>query len=180
MAGIDTSMISAPPGKRRAAVRKPPEPEKSPLDTRIEGLQSLGQAGQFLLLGFGQWADAATVGQHWPGFSKEVADLADKYEIVAKYVDPLSKVGPLTGLLVTALPFFMQIAANHNWLNAGRLAGMPGANIVPKELLEAQMQMQIAQMQREAMEAQRKTREALQKLQSEMENEAKETAGATA
>jgi hypothetical protein len=107
--------------------------------------------GQGLLILTGQYADAATVGKHFHPIATEVANIADDNESVAKVIDLVIAVGPYGALVSAVLPFAMQIAANHKWIDPNALMGQ---GVVPPEVLDAQMRAQVARMQTEALKAQ--------------------------
>jgi hypothetical protein len=160
---IDMSGVSAPP-KRRAArapvQRQSAEPEYSQRQMRSEGLQGLGALAQGILNMAGQYADAGAIGMYWPRMATETAKLADDYEVIAKPIDILIRVGPFGALIALGMPLVMQIAANHRLVDASR---MMGSSVMPPEVLEAQMKSQIMRQQAEA---QREQMEALKEAQS--------------
>lgn len=139
---------------------------RSPVEKRTEGLNGLGQLAQGLLLMTGQYADAAAMGMHWGGISSEVAKIADSNETVAKPVDFLIEIGPYGALIEAAIPFVMQILANHKVIKP---EAMLGSNIVSPEVLEAQMKAKMLQMQAQAMRAQQQALAEAQAAQAEME-----------
>lgn len=126
----------------------------------------LAQAAQGVCVLFGNYADAATVGKFAPALSSEVANLADQYEVVAGPVDFLIQIGPLSGLLAVLLPMGLQLAANHNVVDASRLASQ---GVVPPAVLEAQMQAEVMRMQAEAMAAQQKALREAQAAREQLE-----------
>jgi hypothetical protein len=134
------------------------------VDKRTEGLNGVAQLIQGGLLLFGQHADAAAIGMHFPAVSKELAACAESNEAIAKPIDFLIEVGPYGALIAAALPLVMQFAANHKLVNASMLAGQ---GVVPPEVLESQMKAQMAQMQAQALREQREAVRLAQQAQKE-------------
>jgi hypothetical protein len=87
--------------------------------------------GQGLLLLTRQYADAATVGTHFPNVARELANLAENYDQLAKPIDLLIQIGPFGALIAAAMPMVMQLAANHNLIDA--TSGLGG--VVPPKML---------------------------------------------
>lgn len=127
-------------------------------ESRLTGALGIGQLGQTICIATGQMADAATIGQHWEGIAREVVNVAETEgnEWLANGLDLLVKVGPYTALAFAVMPFALQLAANHKMLDASKLGGR---GVVSPEVLEAQMQAQMAQMEVDAL---RQKNEALQ------------------
>ena len=178
---LDMSAAKAPPKKRTpstrtatAPVRKEePQANTGHVDRREAGLNGLAQLGQGVLLLLGQHADAATVGMHWPPISHELALVAESNEKIAKPIDLLIEIGPYGALASALLPFVMQIAANHRWIDASKMPGQ----VLPPEVLEARMQ---TKMMEAAAEAKRKQNEALaeaRRAQAEFEAAMRESDG---
>lgn len=155
---IDMSQAKAPPRKRATSTtpRATPKVAETATNTeasaiqiaREEGLNGLGQLGQAVCLMFGLRADAATIGMHWGPIAHETAKLADMHEEVAKPVDFLIQIGPYTAFVMALLPFGLQIAANHKWIDQANVAGM---GVVSPDVLDAQVKAQLAQKQAEEM-----------------------------
>lgn len=147
------SAAKAPPRKavgRPRTVQAPATVDtKSMVDKRDEGLQGIAQLIQGICLVTGQYADAATIGQHFPKLSREVAKVAETNEKIAKPIDFLIEIGPYGGLIAAAMPLVMQLLANHKVIPA---TGMGG--VVPPEVLDAQMRAQITRMQADALREQ--------------------------
>lgn len=153
---IDMSAAKAPPRRtpsRTVKATPPPVESKTLNDKRREGLMGLAQLAQGLCLMTQQYADAATIGQHFPPFGAEIANLADTYDVVAKPIDFLIEIGPFGAVIAAGMPFVLQLLANHKVIDGSRMAGQ---GIVPPEVLEAQMKAQVAQMQAEALLEQRR------------------------
>ena len=138
----------------------------SQTEKRAKGLMEIGQLGQGVLLMIGQYADAAAIGQHFAPVAKELANIADSSELVAKPIDFLIEVGPYGALIAAGLPLVMQIMANHRMLNADMLVTQ---GVVPPQLLEAQMKAQVATIATEAMKAQQLAMKEAQAAQAEFE-----------
>lgn len=169
---IDMSAATVKPPQRKTAASKTavastrPADYRSPVEKRTEGLNGLGQLAQGLLLMTGQYADAAAVGLHFGGIASEVAKIADSNETVAKPIDFLIEVGPYGALIQATIPFVMQILANHKVIKADALMG---SNVVPPDVLEAQMKAQIMRTQALAMREQQAALAEAQAAQREME-----------
>jgi hypothetical protein len=162
--------IPTPPPARKSAARKP---SAAPLtvaqtvkDKRTEGLMGLAQLGQGLCILTGQYADAATIGRHWPNVAPELAGVAEEHDWLAKPIDLLIEVGPFGALIAALLPFGMQIAANHGWVNADALSSQ---GVVPPQVLEAQMKADVARMQADAMRQQAEAMREAQRAQADYE-----------
>jgi hypothetical protein len=167
---IDMSLAAkAPPRKttgRAATPKNTPVQITTLNDRRTEGLIGVSQLAQGLLLMVGQYADAATIGKLFPPLAKEVANIADEHDIVARPVDLLIQVGPYGALIATGLPFVLQIAANHRWIDASRLGAQ---GVVPPEVLEAQMKTEVARVQAQEMMRQQQMIQEAQRVQKEYE-----------
>jgi hypothetical protein len=156
---IDMTAAKAPPARKTAAKRAPAPPPpaveigaKSALNqSRFEGLMGLAQLGQGVCLMSGLYADAMTIGKFFPPVAVEVANIADDNESVAQPLDFIIKIGPYGALIAAAMPFVMQILANHGVIDATKAAGQ---GIVPPQVLEAQMKAEMMRMQAEAMREQ--------------------------
>lgn len=159
------------PQRKTAASKAAVAPAKqadyrSPVEKRTEGLNGLGQLAQGLLLMTGQYADAAAVGMHFGGIASEVARIADSNETIAKPVDFLIEVGPYGALIQATIPFVLQILANHKVIKADALIG---SNVVPPDVLDAQMKAQIMRTQALAKREQMAALAEAQAAQREME-----------
>lgn len=173
---IDMSLASTTPPPRKttsgASARRTTKAQPQQQDTRTvtdrraEGLMGLGQLGQGLCMLFGNYADAAAIGTHVPNIAPEFAKLGETNDFIAKGLDFLIDVGPYGGLVAVTLPFVLQIAANHKWINAGMLAGQ---GVVAPEVLDAKMRADMSRMQAEAARAQQQALIEAQKAQEEYE-----------
>lgn len=139
---------------------------KTVAEKRTEGLNGLGQLAQGLCLMMGQYADAATFGMHWSPIASEVARIADSNDTVAKPVDFLIEIGPYGALVQAAMPFVMQILANHKVI---KVDAMLGSGVVAPEVLDAQMKAQVMRAQAAAMREQQMALAEAQQAQREME-----------
>lgn len=170
---IDMSNAKAPP-KRAANTTKSPASRLSTVqqdvrtvnDKRTEGLIGASQLVQGLCLMTGQFADAAAIGRFFPPVAKELANVADGSEILAKPIDLIIEVGPYGALIAAGLPLVMQLMANHKMLDASRLGSQ---GVVPPEVLEAQMKAEVARMQADAMRQQQLAMKEAQAAQAEYE-----------
>lgn len=159
--------VKAPPTRNRktAAAAAPSIPVPvSQREVRESGLNGLAQLGQGLLIMGGQFADAATVGRHFPNTARELATLADQYEQLAKPIDIIIQLGPFGALLAAGMPLVMQILANHKVIDAS--SGLGG--VVPPEMLEAQMKSEIVRMQAEQLRAQQEAMREMQAAQADL------------
>lgn len=160
---IDMSAAKAPPRRTARASVTPVAPPSSAKDKRTEGLLGLGQLAQGICTITQQYADAATIGQHWENIAPELASLADEYDVLAKPIDLLIQAGPFGALIATVLPFGMQILTNHGILKPGTMGSLP------PELLETRMKTQLMRMQAESMREQQKALREAQTAQAEVE-----------
>lgn len=163
---------SAPPSKGGSTSSRPKaSPAQSTRAKREEALNGLGQLAQAPLLATKQYADAGAIGLHWPGISTELATLAESQPAIAKFVDPLIKAGPYTGLVMAILPFATQILVNHGRIPAGAMGSQPANSLsaqVEASLAEAEMNALQAQLQAE--QAAQKLREQIKQARQEMMN----------
>lgn len=178
MVAIDMKAATAPP-KKTAARRQQAATvaTTTEVDRRTQGLMGLGQLGQGLCLMTGQYADAMTVGQHWPNIAPEIAKLAGEHKWLADGVDIVIAVGPFGALIAAALPFALQIAANHRLIDAEKVVGQ---GVVPPAVLDAQMKARVAQMQATAMRDQQAAMREAQEMQAEYDKMVAESAQVSA
>lgn len=165
---VNFSAAKAPP-KRNARTPNAissPEAPRTLRDVREEGLNGLGQLGQGLAMMFNQYADAATIGTHFPPVAKEVANLAEQYESVAKPVDFLIQLGPFTALLASLMPLVTQIMVNHKMAPAGVMGTVPPETLTAQ--VQAGMMRQHAAMVREQQMAQQELAAAQAEYQTVM------------
>jgi len=168
---IDMSAAVKPPQRKapasKASTGTPKLVEyRSPVEKRTEGLNGLAQLGQGLCLMMGQYADAAAIGMHWGPVATELAKIADSNDAIAKPIDFLIEIGPYGALVEAAIPFVLQILANHKVIKA---EAMLGSNVVTPEVLDAQMKAQVMRTQAQAMRAQQAALADAQAAQAEME-----------
>jgi len=166
---IDMTGVQAP--KRRTASTGPKAQAtvvsiESVNERRAKGLMGIGQLGQVTLMMTNQYADAAAIGSHWGPIAKELANVADANEAIAKPIDFLIEIGPYGALVTAIMPLALQIAANHKLINAEMMLGQ---GVVPPEVLESQMKAQVARMQSEAMKEQQQALEEARVAQAEYE-----------
>lgn len=155
--------------RRTTFVAPPQAPESDEPKTieqeREEAVNGFFQLGQWACLCFGDFADAGTIGMHGPNISAEVMKLVDKNKKVAEKLDLLIQIGPYTGIIAAALPFFAQILVNHKIVKPERFAN---AGVVHPEVLENQMKTQLQMQQMMAMRQQQEAEARLQAMQEEM------------
>ena len=106
-----------PPPRKQAPAK--PQPPRSITAARREGLESIGGVLILIASTAKQYADAGAVSLHWPGIAEEGAKLAETNDAVARGIDALCNFGPMAGLIGAALPFALQIAANHGRIDWG-------------------------------------------------------------
>lgn len=159
------AQVKAPPIKRGStrSTATQIETPRSLRELREEGLNGLAQIGQGIALGLRQYADAATLGTHFPPVATELAKLADHYDVIAKPIDLLIQVGPFGALLAAAMPFLAQMAVNH------RMAPVGVMGAVSPETLSAQMQAQMMRMQADMMRQQAAAMADMEAAKAEME-----------
>jgi hypothetical protein len=156
---IDTSPRPAAP---KTPARKPARaPARAPAvaadktTARQEALSGIGKLATALLVMKGSYADAGAVAQHGPNVSRETALLAESNEKIASVVDYLTEAGPYMGLISAILPLALQLAANHNRLDASKLS--PEFGVLPPDVLEkrirAEVQEERARLEREMVQA---------------------------
>lgn len=173
---IDMSLASTKAPPRKAAGTSSAKGRVAPVQSntetrtlnerRADGLMGLASLVQGVCLMTGQYADAAAVGTHFQPVAKELANIADGSDAVAKPIDFLIEIGPYGALVSALMPLTLQVMANHNMIDASRLMGQ---GVVPPAVLEAQMQAQVAGMQMQAMVAQKQAVEEAQKVRAEYE-----------
>lgn len=180
MGTIDMTAATAPPKKRATSPRatrttSTPEPTiaASNVQRRSEGLQGLAAMAQGICAVTGMYADAAAIGMFFPPVADELAKVAEANESIAKPIDLLINVGPYGALIGAVMPFAFQIAANHGWIDASRLAGQ---GVVPPAVLEARMKAQVLQMAADAQRAQNDALAEAQKAQEAYNNAMAEAA----
>lgn len=167
---IDMSAATAakaPPRKRQSTVSTPRVSAQNEIaEQRMQAALGLGQLGQGLCVMFGQLADAATIGRYWTPIAEELVPIANLpgNEWLGSGLDFFVKIGPYTALAYVLMPFGLQIAANHKWVDADKLGGQ---GVVPPEVLTAQMQAQTAQMQVDALKAKNEALQHYARMQAE-------------
>ena len=169
-----TGTVPPPATSARKTPVKAVTPKKPIAEQRREALEGFGQLAQAPLIAFRQLSDAATIGIHWPHVAREVASLADSQEVIAKFIDPLIKVGPYTGLVTAVLPMVMQFAVNHGRVAAGAMG------TVPANSLAAQMEASLAAVEIESLRAQLEAEKAAQSMRDEIKRARKEMADSQA
>lgn len=168
---IDMSAAKAPPRKTAGRIAKPTPVARSSKELREEGLQGLGQGIQALLIMSRQYADAGAIRKHYPPFATEVANIADQYDSVAKFVDPLIQVGPFTALIAVGMPLILQLLANHKIVDASQMAG---SGVVPPDVLTSQFKADLARMQTDALREEQEAMLEMQQTHAEYEKLARE------
>jgi len=168
-------ITNAPPpvvGAKRTA--STPKKTTSVKDQRKEALEGIGQLAQVPLIAMKQFEDVGAFSVHWPNVAREVAELADSQEAIARVIDPLIKIGPYTGLVAAILPFAMQIAVNHGRVAAGAMG------TVPANSLAAQVEAGLAQAEMEALQTQLQAEQAAQAMRDQIRQQRKSMADSQA
>lgn len=117
----------------------------------------------------GQFADSGAISMHAENISHEVAVLAEDNDAFAASIDSFLKVGPYAALIGAVLPLALQLLVNHNLIPQKFI---PGGQVVPPDMLEAQVKTDLINMQMEVMKAQQAAEEELARLREEMANNA--------
>lgn len=154
-----------PPVKRNTSTTSPARVSTaaSRKKERQEAVEGIGALAQVPLVALGQLADAAAIGIRWPNVAREISELADKDERVAKLCDVLLQVGPYAGLITAVMPLAMQVMVNHGKVQAGSMG------TVSPTVLEAQMKTSIMQMEMQAKRQQMEAEAALKQMQASMD-----------
>jgi hypothetical protein len=153
---ISASQGTAP--QKRSAPRKSAASHAAPAITQTEartaGLLGLGQIAGAVCVMRGLYADAGAIGMHWPNVARETASLAAQNETIGKAIDYLNSAGPYAGILTAAMPLALQLLANHDRIDASKIAGM--GVMSPETLglrIESEIALKEAQAQAEADQA---------------------------
>jgi hypothetical protein len=165
---VTASAAKAPPVKTpRAAKTTPPSADVTA--TREKALTEIASIPIAVCIAMGNLADAGTIEIYWPMFSRELAKLAESQEGIGKWIDPLTRIGPYTGILTVAAPMAMQFAVNHGRGTVGAMG------TVSPQVLAAQIELRIAKLEAEALRQQleaeqqaRETRAEIEKARAEM------------
>ena len=141
------------------AAKKPaPAPAADPAEriaARTEGLAGIMQLGMFASLVKGNMADVGAISMYAPKLCEEAAILGEKNEQFGRTLDFIAMAGPYTALLTAAVPFVLQLAANHNRLDPGLAAHFgvlsPAvlASKARKDLLEMELKAELERQQAE-------------------------------
>jgi len=134
---------------------------------RFDAIQGLWQIAGIGCVFMRQYSDAGAISMHSPAISKEIVQLADSNDQVAKSVDQLLQVGPYAGLVTAVLPLAMQILVNHKRIPVEKLPAESG--IVDPEMLEAQVKTEMARMQLEVLKEQKEAEQELARARAEFE-----------
>lgn len=135
---------------------------------REEAILGGFQVGALLAVTFGQFADSGAISMHAENVSHQTALMAEDNEAFAAGIDSFLKVGPYAGLIGAALPMVLQLLVNHNLIPSKFI---PGGQVVPPDILEAQVKTDLIKMQMEAMKAQQDAEDELNRMREEMANQ---------
>lgn len=161
----------APPASPKTPARKTPARSQGirtapdPGSARREGLSGYAQIASLFCVSRGWYADAGAIKAHGPRLIDETVKLAAENESVGKSIDYLCAAGPLTAVIAAALPLFMQIAANHERIDASAVSGVLPPDLLEKQVKNDVMRMQLALQQ----QADAETRE-MERMLDEMSN----------
>lgn len=157
--------VTAPPRSSRAkGGNEPARRLPSKLAERREAVDGAFQLAGFALIVGRQYADAGALGIHGPAISRELVDLSDKNEKIAKALDYLTEAGPYAGLIVATMPLILQVMANHGIVKAEMVAT---GGVVPPAALESQVKADMARQAAEALRAQHEAEAQLSALAQE-------------
>lgn len=154
---VDTTRKPAAPA-RKATSAKP----ESLASVREKGLMGWAQIGQLACMWRGYLTDVGAISMHAPGICHEVAVMAEDNEQIAKGVDTLVAAGPYTALIASVLPLVVQLGVNHKRLPES-VAGADG--ILPPDVLENQVKLNIERAKMEAAIAANQAREEMEEMQ---------------
>lgn len=163
---IDMSLAAAAP-PRNARQRAPAAPRKTVADTRSESVNGLFQLASFGCVMIGQYADAATIGEHGPNISTEVVKLGQQNEKIGQWIDYLTQAGPYAGLVTAILPLALQLAANHKRIDYAKVPGLTAPEVLSTRV-ETQMKAAAVQQMREAQQQQALYDAELQRMEEAM------------
>ena len=155
-----------PPKRANTGIQKN-APEITIQQKRSDAINGLWQIAGLGCVFMRQYSDAGAISMHGPIITKEVVDLADTNEQIAKSIDQLLQVGPYAGLVTAVLPLAMQILVNHKRIPVEKLPAESG--IVDPEILEAQVKTEMLRMQLEALKAQREMEKEVEAMRAEYE-----------
>lgn len=157
----------APPKDSAKKNSNAPKPLSEQGEKREEAILGGFQIAALGAVTFGQFADSGAISMHGESISHEMAVLAEDNEQFATSIDSFLKVGPYAALIGAVLPLALQLLVNHNLIPQKFI---PGGQVVPPDMLEAQVKTELIQMQMEAMRAQAEAEEELRKMREEMAN----------
>ncbi len=132
----------APAAKK--AVPIPPSDPAERIKARTEGLAGIAQLAMFGSLIKGNMADVGAISMYAPKLCEESAILAEKNENFGRTLDFIAMAGPYTALLTAAVPFVLQIAANHKRLDPALAAHF---GVLSPEVLAARARKELAEME---------------------------------
>jgi hypothetical protein len=136
-------------------------------ELRFDAVQGIWQVLGMGCIAMHQYADAGAISMHSPAISREIVELAETNEQIAKGVDSLLQVGPFAGLIVAGMPLVMQLLVNHKRIPVDKLSADTG--VISPELLESQVKTDMARMQLRALREQREAEQELARERAEWE-----------
>ena len=163
---------AAPPPRRAGSRTAAPAVIAAPADVtaaRAKAVDELSAIPTVICIARGQIADAGTIQLYWPRFSQEMAKLADTQAEVAKWIDPLIKISPFSGILAVAIPMMMQFGVNHGRVKPGAMGTVSASSI------SAQMEAEMAKAELAALRVQMEAEREARKIRDEIEKARAET-----
>lgn len=136
--------------------------------TRTEAVNGLFQLASFGSVMVGNYADAATLSQHGPGISQEVAALGAQNEQIGRWIDYLTQAGPYAGLLTAVLPLGLQLLANHGRIDHSRVPGLTDPKVLEVQIQSEMKAAAVTQLQ-QAQQEQAKYDAALAEMEATMQ-----------
>lgn len=161
--------------KRRNTTQAPPAVAIHSTKTRDRkmALDDLGRMASLFFVMKGQYADAGAIAQHGDNVTQEIALLGENNETVSKFLDYLTQTGPFFGILTAGMPLLLQLAANHNKIDASKLP--PETGVVSPAVLEERVKADMELAQASMMAEIAKIRQQTANAQRELEIALKET-----
>lgn len=165
---IDMSLAgSAPP--RNARKQAPAAPRKTVKDSRAEAVNGLFQLASFGSVMVGNYADSATIAEHGPNISNEVASLAQQNEKIGQWIDYLTQAGPYAGLVTACLPLVLQLLANHKRIDHSKVPGLTDPKVLEVKI-QSQMKAAAAMQMQQAQKEQAHYDNVLAQMEQSMQN----------
>lgn len=149
----------------KAAMAKAQAESEAKTQRRVDALNSIGSIGHMILLGFKLPADAAAVNRHTPPLSAAIVEYSETMDSTG-WIDKLSDVSPIAGIVAAAAPLVLQVCVNHN-LFGMKAEQLASAGVVTKETLVAETNTYLMGIQTQAMQAQMLAEQELRQTHAE-------------